>query len=103
MLEISGDATGRQLWQMVKATAGWLKSLAPKSLMINGLQVTSPKQMANALNRAFLLKISNICTQLGDPTGDPLIILSQAMNKWEHKNGVETFELKKTLQREPKK
>ena len=54
MFEISDDATGRQLWQMVKANAGWLKSLAPKSLMIKGIQVTSPKLMADAINKAFL-------------------------------------------------
>ena len=95
MLEISDDATGRQLWQMVKANAGWLKSLAPKSLMIKGIQVTSPKQMANAINKAFIQKISNICIQLGDPTEDPLTILNQAMNKWEHKSRVKTFELRK--------
>ena len=81
MLEISNDATGRQLWQMVKANAGWLKSLAPKSLMIKGIQVTSPKLMVDAINKVFLHKISNICTQLGDPTEDPLTILKQAMNK----------------------
>ena len=38
MLEILDNATGRQLWQMVKANAGWLKSLAPKSLMIKGIK-----------------------------------------------------------------
>ena len=62
MFQITEDATGRELWQMVKANAGWLKSLSPKSLMINGLQITSPKLMANALNEAFIGKISNICT-----------------------------------------
>ena len=57
MFEILEDATGRELWQMVKANAGWIKSLAPKSLMQNGLQITSPKLMANALNEAFIGKI----------------------------------------------
>ena len=95
MFEISDDATGRQLWQMVKANAGWLKSLAPKSLMIKGIQVTSPKLMADAINKAFLNKISNICTQLGDPTEDPLTTLNLAMQKWEHKDRIKTFELRK--------
>ena len=54
MFEISYDASGRQLWQMVKASAGWIKSLAPKFLVKNGQQITSPKLMANALNEAFL-------------------------------------------------
>ena len=79
MFEITEDATGRELWQMVKANAGWLKSLSPKSLMQNGLQITSPKLMANALNEAFIGKISNICTEWGDPTENPLTILNQAM------------------------
>ena len=95
MFEISDDATGRQLWQMVKANAGWLKSLAPKSLMIKGIQVTSPKLMADTINKAFLNKISNICTQLGDPTEDPLTTLNLAMQKWEHKDRIKTFELRK--------
>ena len=95
MFEISDDATGRELWQMVKANAGWIKSLAPKSLMQNGLQITSPKLMANALNKAFIGKISNICMELGDPTENPLNILNKAMNKWEYKTKIETFELEK--------
>ena len=98
MLEISNDATGRQLWQMVKANAGWLKSLAPKSLMIKGMQVTSPKQMANAINKAFIQKISNICIILGDPTEDPLTILNKAINiKVESRH----LNLGKSLQRGP--
>merc|ERR1712030_171490 len=95
MFEISNDATGRQLWQMVKLNAGWIKSLAPKSLAKNGLIITSPKIMANALNESFLGKISNICTNLGDPTEDPLKLLHQSMSKWEHKHKIEQFELKK--------
>lgn len=95
MFEISNDASGRQLWQMVKLNAGWIKSLAPKSLVNNGLIITSPKLMANALNKAFLGRISNICTNLGDPTEDPLKLLHQSMDKWELKHTIEQFELEK--------
>ena len=63
--------------------------------MIKGIQVTSPKLMADAINKAFLNKISNICTQLGDPTEDPLTTLNLAMKKWEHKDRIMTFELRK--------
>ena len=100
MFEISKDASGRQLWQMVKLNAGWIKSLAPKSLAKNGLIITSPKTMANALNEAFLGKISNICTNLGDPTEDPLKLLHQSMDKWEHKHKIENLSLKKSNQPE---
>ena len=51
--------------------------------------------MANAINEAFIGKISNICTILGEPTEDPLKLLHQSMDKWEHKHKIEQFELKK--------
>merc|ERR1712105_171130 len=95
MFELTKDASGRELWQMVKQNAGWITSLAPKSLVINGRIITSPKLMANAINEAFIGKISNICTNLGDPTEDPLSLLHQSMDKWEHKHKIEQFELKK--------
>ena len=95
MFELTKDASGRELWQMVKLNAGWIKSLAPKSLVINGQIITSPKLMANAINEAFIGKISNICTNLGEPTEDPLRLLHLSMNKWEQKHTIKQFELEK--------
>ena len=50
--------------------------------------------MGNILNNTFVQKIIDISTQLGQPTGDPLNILNQTMERWSGKNNVSNFKLK---------
>ena len=92
--KISEDKTGKSLWEEVKRRAGWVKSLTPKILSIDGVSYTKPQDLANHLNDYFVQKIEKIKQNLGAPTQDPLLTLKAAMGKWQKCGTISSFDFK---------
>ena len=61
---IGYDKTSRQLWNHVKKQAGWLKSLSPSVLNIEGKPILNSVQISEALNNFFVEKIEKITSSL---------------------------------------
>ena len=67
---------------MTKRRLGWDNSGAPTSFLMNGKQVTSPKQMADIQIDCFVDKSKRLAEAIPAATGDPHWILKSALEKW---------------------
>ena len=76
------DACGEdsaKVWKSVKGILNWNSSGSPSQLFYNGSLVSKPQEVAEAQNRFFLDKITQIRENLPPPTSDPLAVLRSMM------------------------
>ena len=91
-IKLEQDSTSREIWNMIKKKAGWIKSLSPVSLSVAGKLITSPKEIGNELNKYWITRIENLCKEFINITMDPTQPLVKIWENWQGKNNVKTFE-----------
>ena len=91
-IKLEQDSTSREIWNMIKKNAGWIKSLSPVSLSVAGKLITSPKEIGNELNKYWITRIENLCKEFINITMDPTQPLVKIWENWQGKNNVKTFE-----------
>ena len=74
-----------KLYKLTKRRLGWDSSLAPSSFLIQGKQITSPKQMADIQIDCFVNKSNRLAAEIPETTGDPHWVLKKALEKWGNK------------------
>ena len=66
-------------WETAKEILGWKTSHNPTIIMDRGQTVTSPLQIANAINHSLLSKVAQLVRNLPTPTVDPRVNYSKIM------------------------
>ena len=67
-------------WESAKEILGWKTSHNPTIIMDRGETVTSPLQIANAINHSLLSKVATLVRELPPPTTDPITNYSKIMS-----------------------
>ena len=73
--------TGK-LYKLTKNLLGWDSTSAPSSYIVDGVQINSPKLMANVQLETFSKKVKNLIQALPPVTEDPHFLLKRALEKW---------------------
>lgn len=101
----SETSDSRNIWKQAKNRIGWNKNLAPNILAINGKPITSPKEIAEAINEANLNKIKETTEALQVDEEDPTEYIKKKINNNNNKFSFHkiTEEQLKTQLKETKK
>ena len=67
-------------WETAKEIIGWKNGHNPAIIMYRGQTVTSPIQIANAINHSLLSKVATLVRELPAPTVNPIQNYSKLMN-----------------------
>ena len=92
--KIQEDKTGKQIWNHVKKAAGWVITLSPVTININGNLTTNCLVISNQLNNFFIDKVKKIGELLGPVIGDPNWVLKESMDRWAGAQTMSPFVLK---------
>ena len=88
-LKSASEDDPKTQWNIMKKTIGWRKSTTPKVIKDNGTTITSPKEIAQVINREQILKNIKLQRNIPTTTTDPLTNYRKLMT-----NKNTTFELK---------
>ena len=80
-MKLEKDATSRDIWDVIKQKAGWIQSLSPTALNVEGNLVTGNKETDDTLNSYYINKVNTICDELWCVTIDPTRTLRKLWEK----------------------
>ena len=93
-IKLEKDATSRDIWNTIKQKVGWIQSLSPTALNVEGNLVTGHKDIADTLNSYYINKVNTICNELRCVASDPTKTLRKLWEKWDESDMVQHFEFK---------
>ena len=81
--ELQEKKDSKGLYRMIKNLAGWKSGGTPEAFLLNGRMTRNPREMAEIQASAFSDKVKNLLNKMPPPTGDPMEILTRAIQRWE--------------------
>ena len=70
--KITDYRDSEKLWKFAKGNVGWKQDGTPTVIIKDGVQLTDPKQLADAVNDVLMKKVKNILAGIPDNGNDPL-------------------------------
>ena len=91
--KMSDYKDSEKLWEFSKDCAGWTQDSTPSAVIIDGVRITDPKEVADAVNDKLIQKVKDILAGITDTGEDPL----EYTRKWLEGKSVPQVELTKRV------